>query len=48
MSQGDDEYKLYTLVNRVTGVCEGTVVLEALPSLSALLKPEELSINEFD
>ena len=34
ISQSDDGYQLYTLVNGVTGACGGTISLEAIPSLS--------------
>ena len=47
-SQRDDDYQLHTLVNEVSGVCEVTVSLEAIPSLSALLQLGELSVEEFD
>ena len=39
---------MYTFVNGVTGVCEGTVNIEAIPSLSSLLELEEFSVDEFD
>ena len=43
-----DEYQLYTLVNGVTGACDGKISLEAIPSLSSLLEIETLSVDEFD
>ena len=46
VSQSDDDYQLYTLVNGVSGVCEGTVSLEDIPSLSSLLEIEEVSFDE--
>ena len=46
VSQSDDDYQLYTLVNGVTGACDGTISLEAIPSLSSLLELEELSVDE--
>ena len=48
MSQSDDDCQLYTLVNGVTGVCDGTISLETISSLSSLLELEELSVNEFN
>ena len=33
VSQSDDDYQLYTLVNGVTGACDGTISLEAILSL---------------
>ena len=48
VSQSDDDCQLYKLVNGVTGVCDGTISLGALPSLSSLLVIEELSVDEFD
>ena len=48
MSQSDDDCPLYTLVNEVTGACDGTISLEAIPTLSSLLKLEELSVDELD
>ena len=48
LCQSDDDCQLYTFVNGVTGVCEGTVNIEAIPSLSSLLELEELSVDEFD
>ena len=32
----------------MTGACDGTISLEAIPSLSSLLELEELSVDEFD
>ena len=46
VSQSDDDCQLYTLVNGVTGACDGTISLEAIPSLSSLLELEELSVDE--
>ena len=40
VSQSDDDCQLYTLVNGVTGACDGTISLEAIPSLSSLLELE--------
>ena len=34
VSQSDDDYQLYTLVNGVTGAFDGTISLEDTPSLS--------------
>ena len=48
VSQSDDDCQLYTLVNGVDGACDGTISLEAIPSLSSLLELEELSVDEFD
>ena len=48
VSQSDDKCQLYTLVNGVTGACDGTISLEAIPSLSCLFELEELSFEEFD
>ena len=48
MSQSDDDCQLYTLVNGVTGACDGKISLEAIPSLSSLLELETLSVDEFD
>ena len=48
VSQSDDEYHLYTFVNGVTGACDDTISLEAIPSLSSILELEELSVDEFD
>ena len=48
MSQSDDDCQLYTLVNGVTGACDGKISLEAIPSLSSLLELEELSVDKFD
>ena len=48
MLQSDDDCQLYTLVSGVTGACDGTISLEAIPSLSSLLELEELSVGEFD
>ena len=36
MSQSGLDCQLYTLVNGVTGVCDGTISLEAIPSFGAL------------
>ena len=46
MSQSDDDCQLYTLVNGVTGAFDGTIGLDAKPSLSSLLELEELSVDE--
>ena len=46
VSQSDDDCQPYTLVNGVSGVCEGTVSLEDIPSLSSLLEIEEVSFDE--
>ena len=32
----------------MTVACDGTISLEAIPSLSSLLELEELSVDEFD
>ena len=48
VSQSDDHYQLHTLVNGVTGAYDGTVSLEAIPSLSSLLELEELSVDGLD
>ena len=48
VSQSDDDCQRYLLVNGVTGVCDGTISLETISSLSSLLELEELSVNEFD
>ena len=48
VSQRDDDCQLYTLVNGVTGACDGKISLEAIPSLSSLLEIETLSVDEFD
>ena len=32
----------------MTGACDGTISLEAIPSLSSLLELEEFSVDEFD
>ena len=32
----------------MTGACDGTISLEAIPSLSSLLELEELPVDEFD
>ena len=48
MSQSDDDYQLYTLFSGVTGACDDAINPEAIPSLSSLLKLEELSVHEFD
>ena len=32
----------------MTGACDDTIILEAIPSLSSLLELEELSVDEFD
>ena len=45
VSQSDDDSQLYTLVNGVTGVCDGTASLETIRSLGALLELEELSMS---
>ena len=37
--------QLHTFVNGVTGVVDGMVSLEALPSLDALLELDEASMN---
>ena len=34
VSRSDDDCQLYTLVNGVTGACDGTIIFEAIPSLS--------------
>ena len=48
VSQSDDDCQLYTLVNGVTGACDGKISLEAIPPLSSLLELETLSVDEFD
>ena len=48
VSQSDNNCQLCTLVNGVTGACDGTISLEAIPSLSSLLELEELSVDAFD
>ena len=48
VSQNDDDCQLYTLVNGVTGACDGTISLEDIPSLSLLLELEGLSVDEID
>ena len=48
VSQSDDDYQLYTLFSGVTGACDDAINPEAIPSLSSLLKLEELSVHEFD
>ena len=45
--KSDDDCYLYTLINGVTGACDGTTSLEDIPSLSSLLELEELSVDEF-
>ena len=47
MSQRDNDVQLYTLVNGVIGICDGTANLEDIPSLGALLEFEELSVDKF-
>ena len=32
----------------MTSACDGTISLEAIPSLSSLLELEELPVDEFD
>ena len=44
--QSDTGKHLHTLVNGITGNIEGKVSLAAIPSLHALLKLEEMSIDE--
>ncbi|EGZ20552.1 hypothetical protein PHYSODRAFT_250152, partial [Phytophthora sojae] len=39
--------QLYTLMNGVTGDVDGGINLDDLPSLSALLEPDEMSLAEF-
>ena len=48
VAQSNDDCQLYTLFNGVTGAYDGTISLAAIPSLSSLLEPEELSVDEFD
>ena len=40
VSRSDDDCHLYTLVNGVTGACDGTIILKAIPSLTSLLELE--------
>ena len=44
--QSDSGKQLHTLVNGITGNIEGKVSLAAIPSLHALLKLEEMSMDE--
>ena len=38
VAQSDDDCQLYTLVNRLTGSCDGTIRLEAITPLSSFIK----------
>ena len=45
VSQSDDDCQLYILVNGVTGACDGTISLEAIPSFSSLFELEEFDYS---
>ena len=46
-SRGDGSPQLHTLVNVVMGGVDGKNRLAALPSLSALLEQDDMSMDEF-
>ena len=47
MSLSDISDQVYTLVYGVTGYVDSKVILAALPSLTALLELDEMSVDEF-
>ncbi|CEG39277.1 reverse transcriptase [Plasmopara halstedii] len=47
VSTVDDSAQLYALVSGMTGEEDGDVFLEAMPAVDALLKLDEMSLEEF-